>query len=73
MGKAITPSMKYGTPEDWEKAKNYVPKKGDILIYTLVDSNAKMKIGDGIHIPNDLPFVGQQDWKVQEGTLSLGG
>lgn len=73
MGKAITPSIKYETPENWEKAKNYIPKKGDILIYTMNDHTAKMKLGDGVHTPNDLPFIGQQEWKVESGTLTLGG
>lgn len=45
---------KNGTSAEWEKATSFVPKKGELILYT--DLN-KIKIGDGITKVNDLPFV----------------
>lgn len=53
---------KIETPQDWEKAKNFIPKKNQIIIYDGIKVNdryvsaPKVKIGDGIHTVNDLPF-----------------
>lgn len=53
---------KLETPEDWEKAKNFIPKKGQIIIYDGIKENdryiqsPRIKIGDGIHKVSDLPF-----------------
>lgn len=44
--------QKYDTEENWAKS-NYIPIKGEIIIY----SPNKIKIGDGITKVNDLPFV----------------
>jgi hypothetical protein len=49
-------------PQDWEKAKNFIPKKCQIIIYDGVKDGEqyikppKMKIGDGVTKVNDLPF-----------------
>ena len=45
---------KNGTSAEWEKATSFVPKKGELILYT--DLN-KIKIGDGVTKVNDLPFV----------------
>lgn len=53
---------KIETAQDWEKAKNFIPKKEQIIIYEGVKENdkyiipPKIKIGDGVHTVNDLPF-----------------
>ena len=44
--------IKQDTAINWEKAKNFIPKEGEILLY---DDN-KIKIGDGKTKINDLPF-----------------
>lgn len=44
---------KNGTSAEWEKATSFVPKKGELILYT--DLN-KIKIGDGVTKVNDLPF-----------------
>lgn len=44
---------KSGTSADWEKAVNFVPLKGELIIYT--DLN-QMKIGDGTTKVSDLDF-----------------
>jgi len=42
--------------EDWAKAKNFIPKKDEIIIYDCKEQ-IKIKIGDGITKVNDLPFT----------------
>jgi hypothetical protein len=48
--------------QDWEKAKNFIPKKDQIIIYDGKKENDKyiepprLKIGDGKTKVNDLPF-----------------
>ena len=57
---------KIETAEDWAKAKNFVPKKGQIIIYEGKKTGddylelPKMKIGDGIHTVSELPFKEEQ-------------
>jgi hypothetical protein len=53
---------KLETPQDWEKAKNFIPKKNQIIIYdglkegdTYV-SPPRVKIGDGVRTVSELPF-----------------
>lgn len=53
---------KIESPQDWEKAKNFIPKKNQIIIYDGIKindqyvSSPRVKIGDGIHTVNELPF-----------------
>ena len=44
---------KIDTSENWSKAVNFIPKEGELIIYS--DLN-KIKIGDGSTNVNDLPF-----------------
>ena len=45
--------IKKDSPENWAKAKNFVPKENEIIMYI----NQGMKIGDGKTTVNDLPFI----------------
>jgi len=45
--------IKKDTTENWDKAKNFIPKKNEIIVYT----DAGTKIGDGKTKVNDLPFI----------------
>ncbi len=51
---------KIDTYENWSKAENFIPLKGELIIYT-TDENGneivKLKIGDGKTKVNDLPFA----------------
>lgn len=50
---------KHDTETNWDKATAFIPKQGELIIYD-VDENysyERFKIGDGVHIPNALPFV----------------
>ena len=65
--------MKTDTALNWSKAINFIPKKGEIIIYE-ADSDygyERMKIGDGSTKVNDLPFViGAKDWDQNDSTAS---
>lgn len=44
--------------ENWGKAINFIPKKGEIIIYNAEgDTPTKFKVGDGVRSVVDLPFV----------------
>lgn len=59
---------KNGTSAEWEKATSFVPKKGELILYT--DLN-KIKIGDGVTKVNDLPF--SNDDKVSKAGDTMSG
>lgn len=44
---------KIDTSANWAKAVNFVPLKGEIIVYSDL---RKIKVGDGITKVNDLPF-----------------
>ena len=48
--------IKRDTEQNWEKAKNFIPKKDEVIIYDC-DSTTKIKIGDGVTKVNNLKFV----------------
>ena len=64
-------TIKVDTSENWKKAINYIPDKFTIIVYNDVDENPpKIKIGDGIHKVNDLPFL-TNNKEVKDNTLIL--
>ena len=60
--------IKKDTSINWDKAKNFIPKEHEVIIYT--DFNA-IKIGDGKTKVNDLPFVDNNEYMVEEDTLVI--
>lgn len=48
--------IKRDTELNWEKAKNFIPKKDEVIIYDCATAT-KIKIGDGITKVNDLEFA----------------
>jgi hypothetical protein len=63
-------AQKHDLPSNWEKAKNFIPLAGEIIVYLPEHgSDTKIKIGNGILNPNtnkiegtninDLPFFGE--------------
>lgn len=59
---------KNGTSAEWEKATSFVPKKGELILYT--DLN-KIKIGDGVTVVGNLPF--SDDDKVSKAGDTMTG
>ncbi len=65
--------QKHDIEANWQKATNFVPKKGEIIVYD-IDSNhnyERIKIGDGEHIPNNLPFVTDNYYTKSETDTKL--
>ena len=61
--------VKVDSEENWKKAINYIPDTFTIIIYEFENSSPKVKIGDGVHFVNDLPFLSNKE--VIEDTLML--
>ena len=61
--------VKVDTMENWAKAVNYIPDSFTIIVYTSEGKSPKVKIGDGIHKVNDLPFLSNKE--VEGNTLVL--
>lgn len=51
---------KIDTTENWNKAQNFKPLKGEIIIYADPGVSPKIKIGDGNTLVGDLPFSGAE-------------
>ena len=50
---------KHDTEANWAQAINFIPKQGEIIVYD-IDENytyERFKIGDGVTLVNNLPFV----------------
>lgn len=60
--------IKKDTSINWNKAKNFIPKENEIIIYT--DFNS-IKIGNGKTKVNDLPFIDNNEYTVEEDTLVI--
>ena len=61
--------VKVDTAVNWEKAVNYIPDVFTIIVYEIENNTPRVKIGDGIHKVNDLPFLSKSE--VSEDTLIL--
>ena len=54
--------LKNDTEENWNKAVNFIPRKGELIIYNAESSNdnarpfPRLKVGDGITNVVNLPF-----------------
>lgn len=62
--------IKKDTSKNWSKAKNFIPKKNEIILYTDFEPNG-IKIGDGKTKVGDLPFVNNAEYSVEEDTLVI--
>lgn len=66
--------QKIDTTENWDKAINFVPKKGEIIVYSDGGGTGvpKMKVGDGTTKVGSLKFI-ESDGKLPAGRkISLG-
>ena len=60
--------IKKDTTENWSKAKNFIPKANEVIIYT---DTGEQKIGDGKTKLNELPFIDQNFYSVDGTTLII--
>lgn len=51
--------LKNDTETNWNKAINFIPKQGEIIIYSADDSHpfSRLKVGDGNTTVTTLPFI----------------
>ena len=58
---------KHDTEENWQKAVNFTPKQGEIIVYDIDDNYnyERLKIGDGKTLIKDLPFADNHKSQVQ--------
>lgn len=62
--------MKSDTSENWSKAKNFIPKKNEMIIYT--DFNPqRIKIGDGKTKLENLSFIDNNEFDIDGDTLII--
>lgn len=47
------------TQANWA-VSTYVPAQGEIIVYTNAGEVVGVKVGDGVHLPNALAFVGPE-------------
>ena len=54
---------KHDIEENWLKATNFIPQRGEIIVYDADEKYAysRMKIGDGITIVSKLPFINNRE------------
>ena len=59
--------QKHETEANWRKAVNFTPKLGQLIIYDADEKHpfARIKVGDGVHNVNDLPFISTYQQPVQ--------
>ena len=60
--------VKKDTSENWSKAKNFIPKENEIIIYTDLE---KKKIGNGKNLLSELPFIDLDFCSVDGTTLII--
>ena len=60
--------IKKDTSINWNKAKNFIPKENEIIIYTDLE---KKKIGNGKDLLNQLPFIDLDSFIVDGTTLII--
>lgn len=58
-------ACKSDNTENWNKAVNFVPLKGEVIIYSDVE---QMKVGDGVNSIVNLPFKDREykDREIEE-------
>ncbi|MBO7080079.1 MAG: hypothetical protein J6W64_09845 [Bacilli bacterium] len=57
--------IKKDTSENWSKAKNFIPKKGEVIIYIDFEPNG-IKIGDGKTKVTELPFINNNEYFIED-------
>lgn len=59
---------KHETEANWLKAVNFIPLQAEIIVYDAdsIHTQARLKIGDGKTLINDLPFYGEKEKLIWE-------
>jgi hypothetical protein len=66
---------KHDTEENWLKATNFIPMKGELIVYDVDKDHTyeRMKLGDGATLVSDLPFTGDADKIAVDVELTISG
>lgn len=61
-------AQKHDVEENWNKAENFIPKKGEIIIYDKDDNHVtiRVKVGDGVAVVKSLPFITDNYYTITE-------
>lgn len=60
--------IKKDTTENWNKAKNFIPKENELIFYI---DNEQYKIGNGKTKLNDLPFLSNVIYILNDDILEI--
>ena len=64
--------IKKDTTENWNKAINFIPKAGEIIVYADPGQPNQWKIGNGVSRLQELPFIDMNDYFIEdEDTLVI--
>lgn len=66
----VSAIIKTDLASNWAKARNYIPERGAIIVYEYEDRAPSIKIGDGVTLVSDLPFLVQPPSVIQ-GVLEI--
>ena len=62
--------IKQDTIENWNKAKNFIPKENEVIVY--IDSfPIGIKIGDGKTLISNLSFINENKFIINDGILTI--
>lgn len=50
-----------GTTEKWQAATSIIPYDGELIIEERTDGTFEIKVGDGVHNFNDLPYISKEE------------
>ena len=66
--------LKNDTEANWDKAVNFVPREGEVIIYSADDTHpfSRLKVGDGVTNVIDLPFINSGSSEKVNHTLTFG-
>ena len=66
--------LKNDTETNWNKAENFIPKQGEVIIYSADESHPffRLKIGDGNTKIKELPFINSGSAEKVNHTLTFG-
>lgn len=60
--------FKHDTANHWAEATGFIPNKGEIILYDPYGeyNYTRIKIGDGVNCPNNLPFFLENIYELNE-------
>ena len=66
--------LKHDTEANWLKATTFVPIEGELIIYDVDSTHSvpRFKVGDGVKVVGDLPFVDKDFAKLGENNTFTG-